>query len=53
MRITRIVFAIAFTTLAAAASWAKYDAVSHPRPTFTERWAPVDGAAKSGEFRQR
>ncbi len=53
MRITRIVFAIAFTTMAAAASWAKYDAVSHPRLSFAERWAPVDGAVKSGEFRQQ
>jgi hypothetical protein len=53
MRITRIVLAVTFTALAAVASWAKYDAVSHPRPAFAERWAPVDGAVKSGEFASR
>jgi len=53
MRITRIVLAIAFTAIAAAASWAKYEAVSHPRLTFAERWAPVDAASQSGEFRQQ
>jgi cytochrome c-type biogenesis protein CcmH/NrfG len=52
MRITRIVFAVAFTAFAVA-SWAKYDAVSQPRLTFADRWAPVDAASQSGEFRQR
>ena len=50
MRITRIVLAVAFTAFAVAA-WAKYDAISKPRLTFAERWASVDQALRSGEFR--
>lgn len=50
MRITRIVLAVAFTAFAVAA-WAKYDAISKPRLTFAERWASVDQAVHSGEFR--
>jgi cytochrome c-type biogenesis protein CcmH/NrfG len=52
MRITRIVLAVAFTAVAVAAA-AKYEAVSRPKLTFAERWAPVDAASHSGEFRQQ
>jgi hypothetical protein len=52
MRITRIVLAVAFTAFAVAAA-AKYETVSKPRMTFAERWASVDQAVQSGEFRQR
>jgi hypothetical protein len=52
MRITRIVLAIAFAAFAVA-SWAKYDAASHAKLTFAERWAPVDEAVHSGGFREQ
>jgi hypothetical protein len=52
MRITGIVLAVAFTVFAVAAA-AKYEAVSKPRITFAERWAPVEQATHSGEFRQQ
>jgi cytochrome c-type biogenesis protein CcmH/NrfG len=52
MRITRIVLAIAFAAFAVA-SWAKYEGVGQPKVTFAERWAPVDAAVQSGEFRQQ
>ena len=52
MRVTRIVLAVAFAAFAVAA-WAKYDAVSHPRLSFADRWAPVDEAIHSGGFRQQ
>jgi len=52
MRLTRIVLAIAFAAFAVAA-WAKYEAVSQPKLTFDERWAPVDEASHSGVFHQQ
>jgi cytochrome c-type biogenesis protein CcmH/NrfG len=52
MRLTRIVLAVAFAAFAVAA-WAKYDAVSHPKLSFADRWAPVDEALHSGEFQQK
>lgn len=52
MRVARIVFAIAFAAFAVA-SWAKYEGSSRPKLTFAERWAPVDAASHSGEFRQQ
>ena len=52
MRVTRIVLAVAFAAFAVAA-WAKYEGVSQPRLSFADRWAPVDQATHSGEFRQQ
>jgi cytochrome c-type biogenesis protein CcmH/NrfG len=52
MRLTRIVLALVFAAFAVAA-WAKYDAVSHPKLSFADRWAPVDEALYSGEFQQK
>ncbi len=52
MRVARIVFAIAFAAFAVA-SWAKYEGSSRPQLTFADRWAPVDAASHSGEFRQQ
>jgi hypothetical protein len=46
------VLAVAFAAFAVAA-WAKYDAVTKPKLTFAERWAPVDEAMHSGGFRQQ
>jgi cytochrome c-type biogenesis protein CcmH/NrfG len=52
MRVTRVVLAVAFAAFAVAA-WAKYDAASHPKLSFAERWAPVDEAVQSGGFRHQ
>jgi cytochrome c-type biogenesis protein CcmH/NrfG len=52
MRVARIVLAIAFA-VCAVASWAKYDAIAKPKLSFADRWAPVDEATSSGEFRHR
>ena len=52
MRITSIVLAVAFTVFAVAAA-AKYEAGSKSKINFAERWAPVDQAVQSGEFRQQ
>ena len=52
MRITRIVLAVAFTVFAVAAA-AKYEVGAKPRINFADRWAAVDQAVQSGEFRQQ
>jgi hypothetical protein len=52
MRIARIVLAVAFAAFAVAAA-AKYEAGSKSRITFAERWASVDQAQHSGEFRRQ
>jgi hypothetical protein len=52
MRVASIVFAIAFAAFAVAA-WAKYEGSARPQLTFADRWAPVDAASHSGEFRQQ
>jgi hypothetical protein len=55
MRVARIVLAIVFAVgaVGAVASWAKYDAIAKPKLSFADRWAPVDEATSSGEFRHR
>jgi hypothetical protein len=53
MRIARIVLAVVLTASAGVAAWAKYEAVAKPRASFAERWAPVDEAMHSGNFRQQ